>query len=333
LASGEAQGDRSASTARLPPGFAIRLPTPAERRACRMLLPAPLTGAEPCTVVVASVPAHVLGRRDDPPDAPRIVGAIAVAQPHARSPSRWPRVCVHVIPPLRRHGIATALMRTVVDHERRRGLGRLPDGRLGPVALAAWDDVDPQGDVARQWQSIGFTSEFEYEEHELSVQAVVDRFGPLLAEMTQAGWIPGDARIVPLAEADAAQREQLVQLYVEHLNGAAEQVRAELNDPRVSDPALSMVLLRGGRPVGFTLGAVREPGVCTVDANVLEPSHRLGWANLWLKLTAGEVLLSRGIPRTRFQTRDAYSDTRKVVRQVNGVTRRLARFYRFFPPT
>jgi GNAT superfamily N-acetyltransferase len=284
-------------------------------------------------VFVAAVPGRAVpGFESDSQDKTRVIGAIAVAMPHARSASRWPRVAMHVIPPFRRRRIATAMMQAVVHIERLRGAGRLPDGKPGPVALAAWNDLDPTSEEARQWRSLGFNSEFEYEEHELSVQAVLDRFGPLLAEMREAAWIPDDAKIVPLSEMDANQREQIASLYVATLGGAVEHVREELADPRVSDPELSMVLLRAGRAVGFTLGSVREPGVCTVDANALEPSHRLGWANLWLKLTAGQRLIERSVPRARFQSREGHSDTRKIARQVNGTTRRFARFYRVFPP-
>src|SRR5438270_476137 len=73
-----------------------------------------------------------------------------------------------------------------------------------------------------------------------------------------------------------------------------------------------------GRVVGFTLGRVLPGGVCEVDANVLHPSVRLGWANLWLKMEAGRLLLDGGVHTLRYFSLRQHTDTARISRQVGG---------------
>jgi hypothetical protein len=55
-----------------------------------------------------------------------------------------------------------------------------------------------------------------------------------------------------------------------------------------------------------------------VDANVLDPAVRMGWANVWLKVEAAESLLAAGIRTIRYFTFDRHTDTRRVSVRVGG---------------
>lgn len=295
-----------------------------------MLLPDAAKASDACRVLVAMAP------YPQPADEPRVVGAIATAGSHRNVPIHWPRVSVHVIPPMRRRGIMTALLHAAVASERRRGLGIEPDGRAGTIALAAWSLVAPGSTAEQVWKSLGFTNHVTLAEHEVSLAEAEARLGPLHEQMTQAGWIPEDAQVLPLAQTTPTQQEQLIALHLAHLGGNAQQLREQLIARRGGggfDRDLSMVLLRGGRAVGFTLGGMLPDGACSIDANVLEPAHRLGWANLLLKLTAARVLRARGVERVRFQSCDFHTDTRKTTRMLGGDLRHESRLmYRSFPP-
>jgi GNAT superfamily N-acetyltransferase len=323
-------GDGAGSPA--PPDLEIRPPAVVERRAWRMLLPEAAASADACRALVAVAPFGMPGV----PEQPRVIGAIAVGDSFQGAPIQWPRVCIHVIPPMRRRGVANALLHAAARAGSRRGLGRGPDGRPGPLALAAWSLVSPGDAAAEVWRSIGFTEHVTFCEHEVSLRRVEDRLAPLHDQMRQSGWIPDDARVIPLAQASADQREQLVALHVEHLGGSAALLRQQLAASRrvPFDPDLSMLLLRDGRTVGFTLGRVQPDGVCSVDATVLHPAHRLSWANLLLRLTAGRLLMSRGVTTARFQSCEQHADTRKFARHTGAVLKReqWLMFRVFAPP-
>jgi hypothetical protein len=73
-----------------------------------------------------------------------------------------------------------------------------------------------------------------------------------------------------------------------------------------------------GHVMGFTLGRVHAGGVCDIDANVVHPAVRLGWANLWLKFEAASVLLAGGFRTIRYSTLQQHTDTQRVSRQVRA---------------
>jgi hypothetical protein len=70
--------------------------------------------------------------------------------------------------------------------------------------------------------------------------------------------------------------------------------------------------------MGFTLGRVRADGVCEIDANVLHPSLRRGWADLLLKLEAGQLLLANGFHTIRYFSLQQHTDTQRITRKVGG---------------
>ena len=66
-----------------------------------------------------------------------------------------------------------------------------------------------------------------------------------------------------------------------------------------------------------------------VDANILDPSVRGGWANLWLKLEATRGAVGLGIERFVYNTFDHYTDTRAFSEILGGVeTRKLMLMHR-----
>ena len=88
----------------------------------------------------------------------------------------------------------------------------------------------------------------------------------------------------------------------------------------------------GEHVVGFTLGRVRPGGVCEFDANVIDPSLRLGWANLWLRLEASEYNLGRGIHTLRYTALQQHTDTHMAGQRMGArLVRTLVQMRRELP--
>jgi hypothetical protein len=69
--------------------------------------------------------------------------------------------------------------------------------------------------------------------------------------------------------------------------------------------------------------------VATVDAAIVAPDLRGGWANVWLKLEATRAARTLGVSHFQFTTFDQYSDTRRFTAKLGGsATRRWALMYK-----
>lgn len=217
---------------------------------------------------------------------------------------RWV-VDLRVIVPARGRGIGRALMERVVEQA----------GGHAIPALYAWEWVEPDGDAARAWAALGFSPCQRRLEFEGELARAHALFLPLYTRAREEGWIPPSARIVALADAD---HEAVARLHVQCLGGTRRLLlplfRGSVAD--AYDPACSRVLLLDGRVMGFTLGRIYPDGVCAeVDAAVVHPALRLGWANLFLKFEAATVLLARGVRKVRYSSFQQHTDTHRVSRQ------------------
>jgi GNAT superfamily N-acetyltransferase len=278
------------------PPFSIRPPTEAERRACRMLLPRASSSGQRCRFFVA-----VVG------EPARVVGAAAIGMDRrVETRGAW-QVDLRVIVPYRRRGIGRALVERVVGQARRHGVG----------ALHAWDWVEPAGDTARAWAALGFAPAQRKLEYETNLAFSLPTILPLYEQVRERGWIPDAARIVALSDAD---RDAVAALHEQFLGGSRRLLMPLLDGsaPGAYDPAFSRVLLLDGRVVGFTLGRILPGGVCEIDANVLHPSVRLGWANLWLKVEAAQLLMSHGVHTIRYFSLEQHTDTHRLSRQAGA---------------
>lgn len=292
----------------------VRPPTPAEKRACRMLLPRATGAGQRAQLWVAVAP----------PDE-RVVGAAALVLEQGPADARrlW-LVDLRVIVPARGRGVGRALMRRVVERAAGHGI----------AALHAWEWVEPESDGARAWAAFGFSACQRRLEYEADLALAHATLLPLYDRAREEGWIPASARIIPLGDAD---QEAVARLHVECLGGTRRLLMPLLRGAAADayDPACSRVLLLDGRVVGFTLGRIHPGGACAdVDANVIHPAVRLGWANLWLKFEAASVLLGRGVRTIRYSSFQQHTDTHRVSRQVGArLLRTMVRMRRDLAPT
>ena len=279
-----------------PDAPAIRPPTPAERRACRMLLPRATGAGQRASLYVAA-----WGQPE------RVVGAAALGLDARREGHQGWQLDLRVIAPFRRRGIGRAL----VEHAAARARSH------GVVVLHAWEWLEPDSGAANALRALGFIPGRRKSEYETVLADSLPTILPLYEQVREHGWIPPSARIIPLARAD---HDAVAALHAQYLGGSRRLLVPLLNGtaPDCFDPQYSRVLLVDGHVVGFTLGRILPGGVCEVDANVLHPSVRLGWANLWLKVEAAQLLMANGIHTIRYFSLEQHTDTHRLSRQAGA---------------
>lgn len=284
--------------------FLIRSPAPAEKRACRMLLPLATTTGQPVRLHVAAGThdQHIIGAAALGPD----LGSGTYSAVTHNVGRRW-LVDLRVILPFRGKGVGRALLQRVTEQAMQHGI----------AALHAWQWMEPQSEAARAWSALGFSACQRRFDFEADLSQAHATLLPLYARAREENWIPPAAQIISLADAD---HDAVAQLHVQCLGGTRRLLMSLLRGsaPDAYDPICSRVLLLDRQVVGFTLGRVHADGVCDIDANVIHSSVRRSWANLWLKFEAARFLLARGVHTIRYATFQQHTDTQRVSRQVGA---------------
>jgi GNAT superfamily N-acetyltransferase len=240
-----------------------------------------------------------------------VIGAAAATRAVRRQPRAGPGVAVHVIEPCRRHGVGTSLVSQLASAAR----------AGGAQALFAARRVDQDSDEMRGWASLGFTACETVQEHLLPLEQFEPRLAPLLDRMQKQGRIPSTARIIPLYQAN---HPAVLQLHLDHLGGDRGDLYRKLKGSGngAFHPRYSRVLMVGDAVTGCILAHRRDKDTAVVDADIVDPSLRGGWANVWLKLEATRGALRLGIKQFQFTTFDHYADTRSFAMKLGSVITR-----------
>jgi N-acetylglutamate synthase-like GNAT family acetyltransferase len=275
-------------------GFSIRPAAAADAKAVRMLLPELRD--------VAAVFVAVDGKQK------MVIGAAAAARAVRRQPRVGPGVALHVIKPCRGHGVGATLVANLAEVAR----------NAGAQALYAAKRVELGGEDMSGWQRLGFQPCETVEEHVLPITQLESRLGPLVDRMRAQGKIPASARVVHLYQADAAA---VLQFHLDHMGGDRGELHRKLRSrgPGTFLPRQSRVLLIEGQVKGCLLAHREGKETIAIDANIVEPSLRGGWANAWLKLEAFRGN-PPGVTQFRFTSFDHYADTRSFTRRLGGTT-------------
>lgn len=278
-------------------GYALRPADPADGKACRMLLPH-MTGQASFIVAVDAL--HGL-----------VVGAAAATFSRRRKPLVGPGVGVHVVAPCRGLGVGRALVAALLQYAE----------RCGDDAVYSAQRVAADGEEFAAWKGMGFHAAETVEEHELALEALEPRLAPLVEWLQANQRVPRDARIVPLYAAD---RQAVLDLHLAHLGGDRDDLlnRLQGRGSGAFHPRYSRVLTVGENVAGCLLAHRADRRTATVDAVVVAPELRDGWASVWLKLEACRGARSIGIERFLFKSFDRYEDTRRFAARLGGVTTR-----------
>jgi GNAT superfamily N-acetyltransferase len=276
--------------------LSIRPALPEDAQAFRMLLPQTFHALDIRLIVEADRPA-------------RIVAAAGLTTAQRPTPLVGPGAALHVIKPYRHQGIGKELISRLANEARSRGA----------LSLYAVHRVDTAGAEAREWSWLGFSPCETVEYHELPLDQFERRLAPLCERLGKQGKVPTSAQIVPLYESDL---EAVTRLHLAQLGGdAASLIRRLCGEGADAFSArYSRVLLVDGLVMGFILAHRASRDVAHVDANVVEPSLRGSWANIWLKLEATRGAMSIGIKKFVFTTFDHYADTRRFTEKLQGTT-------------
>jgi GNAT superfamily N-acetyltransferase len=290
--------------------FSIRAAHGDDAKAVRMLLPNAAEALAYCLVAESGEP-------------PRIVAAAGLMRSQRAQPLVGPGVALHVIEPCRRRGIGSTLLARLA--------ARAVEG--GAQALYATHRVELNGEEMLAWAALGFSPCETVEHHELPLDQFEPQLAPLYERLRQRGKIPDTARIIPLYEADA---DEVTRLHLAQLGGdpatLGKKLRGDVPDSFAA--RYSRVLLIDDQVVGFILGHRVAHDSVHVDANVVAPEVRGGWANVWLKLEATRGAMQWGIKKFVFTTFDRYNDTRRFTERMQGVTvRTTVLMYRPLAPS
>ena len=266
--------------------FTVRRATPAQRRACRLLLGGLVDFFAKPLVLVATAS-----------DSTSVLGSAALV-PGMTRPLLGRKLALRVAQPYRRRGIATALVRLAMAESSQQRM----------KALYAIQAVESESDEANCWSALGFTSHLACHHYELDPKQFCDRISPLIRRMQAHGWIPQEARIVPLAEAPI---EPVADLSTRYVGGFPRAIRTRLQGkgPHAFCRVRSKVLMFGDRVVGVLLANATGPEISSVEVMAVVPDLRLGWANLLLKHHAAEEAVSAGRLAIRFVAYDIHEDT------------------------
>jgi GNAT superfamily N-acetyltransferase len=237
-----------------------------------------------------------------------VIGAAAASRALRKEPAAGPGIALHVIEPCRRRGVATGLLSRLERAAQTRGA----------KALYAAKRVDQAGEEFRAWSWLGFQACETVEEHVLPVDQIASRLVPLVERMRSAGRIPANARVLPLYQSDPAA---VLQLHLDHMGGDRGELSRKLRGqgPGAFLPRQSKVLLIDNNVKGCLLASRASKESIVVDANIVEPSLRGGWANAWLKLESFRGA-PPGVVEFRFSSFDHYADTRSFTKKLGGRT-------------
>jgi GNAT superfamily N-acetyltransferase len=273
--------------------FSVRPAAAADAKAIRMLVPELRDAA---SAFVAVHQSHGL-----------VIGAAAATRSARRQPRVGPGVAVHVIEPCRRQGVGAALVQHLETAAR----------RTGAMALYAARRVVKDSDEMRGWAALGFQPCETVQEHTLPLDQFESQLAPLLERMGARGRIPAEARIIPLYRSNLPA---VLQLHLDHLGGERGELYRKVRSEGAGafHPRYSRVLVVGDTIRGGILAHRRDRETAVVDADIVDPSLRGGWANVWLKLEATRGAMRLGIKRFQFTSFDHYSDTRSFAAKLGG---------------
>lgn len=241
-----------------------------------------------------------------------IVGAVAATSTFRTQPFKGPGISVHVIEPCRRHGIGSSLLSQVEQVVLKAGAEVLYGARR----------VDKSSPELLSWQRFGFLPCETVEEHLLPLEQFEPRLAPVVERMWKHRHIPISSRIIPLYQSNLPA---VLQLHLDNMGGDRGDLYRKLRGQGPDAFLLrhSRVLLLDDKVKGCILGHRVNRDTMAVDANILDPSLRGGWANAWLKLEATRVALRLGVKFFQFTTFDHYGDTRSFTKKLGGMTTRI----------
>jgi GNAT superfamily N-acetyltransferase len=238
-------------------------------------------------------------------DNPKPIGAAAIWFTPSRHFPEHGDFVVHVVEAHRRNGVGGALLQslTAAAHD------------LGAKQLRS--PILEQNSIGFGFaMACGFTANPATIIYEAPIENFGRITGPLCQQMRKRGRLPGEAQIVPLTD---APKEEVCRLVTDQLGASLQHVAERLRKTEHGySQTLSRVALVGDKVVGAVLMTYQK-AVAWVDAIVVLPNHRNGWANAALKQAVFEDLAARGVKSVRFSANSGtHRDTANLARRTKA---------------
>ena len=287
------------------PEITIRIARDDEARACRILLP---------EMFPADQMPDLLTAISDDAAGPHFAGALAMSAVNGpREPGFT--FLLHVVPSFRRQGIGRGLLAEAI----RLAVGRTP-------ALRALNPVPTGSDAARFLAACGFDEHDEIRYFEADTAPLHTEMQQLRARAAARGMIPAEARLLPLRDAPAGQVADMV---AAEFPASRAQMLARLQDSTATPYDLnhSTALMLAGRLCGLILASWRGE-MPLIEARIVAPGFRGGWANLLLleQITSNGLALHK--PRFQFFADSRISDTMSLARRARADLIRVEQHFR-----
>ena len=276
--------------------FHVRPGQPAERAAGRMLLADQYrVRAEPQLFVAVTEPGHHV-----------IAAAVLSKWPCLSEPPGF-RFAIRVAEPYRRRGVGQALVQCAAEHAR----------RLGHGTLYLWTGLAENDPQLPAWTGLGFTGRQTLNQYEMDLEQAMTVMEPIYQRMISRNRIPAEAKVIPLRDAPI---QPVIRMYRQHFTGRPRRLVSRIrgHGPDPFEPDLSKVLLLGNRVVGVLLDRWETLDVGIVDAMVIDPELRGGWANLLLKMAVAKDSMQAGCRTIRFNAHDIHRDTRRAAERIGS---------------
>jgi Acetyltransferase (GNAT) family len=231
-----------------------------------------------------------------------MIAAAAIGWASVGDPPAFP-LAIHVVPARRRMGVGRALVRAAVEYV----LGEA-------TALRPWTTFPAESQAAEFCLATGFAVHHRVLYFAGEAEVLERTLAMYREKLDRAGWIPSGARVVTLPEASDAEVANLVCREFGASPGAM-LARLRGRGGKAFLPERSVVLLLDGVVVGAQLVTMGDDGIPDVEANVVIPTLRRGWANLVLTHEATRIGVANGSRRFRFFCDDRVIDTVNLARR------------------
>jgi GNAT superfamily N-acetyltransferase len=283
----------------------VRPPRGAELAACRALLPGSFAAGMPeARVAVVESPY-------------RLLGAATLAEYAGRDGAIGWDVALRVVKPERRQGVGTRLVEALAEAAASRSVSALrvraepsEHPEAGPFLLAA-----------------GFARRERRFHFEADLSATREILGAYIDRMREEGWIPPEARVVPLCEAPLEGFARLMEEHFRHGNEAEDVLgrwRLRLERDEITH---SPAVLVGETPAALLVGENPSGDCFRVLAEVVAPAYRKSWASALLLSAAADTALRMGGRTYRFDCTPDERDTIRNARRFGARTTRTVDTY------
>jgi GNAT superfamily N-acetyltransferase len=232
----------------------------------------------------------------------------------------------------RREGDGFPLDIEVLPARRRRGVGRAlaaaAEASMAGEAAGLWSQrrLETGSDAAAFAEACGFAARRRERYFRAEVARVAELATPLMARLRARGHIPEDVRILPLREASLEEVGWLVSAEFGGGPGSALHFLRRAGETGGVDLDRSRVVMQGERMAAVALARWGDDGA-SLEAAVVAPAWRHGWANAALIEAIAAVGLDGGVREFRFHCGEDVLDTMQLAAKTAAVCEKTAALY------